>query len=136
MSIFKFCAVCDEVRLEKSSNKSIIIGFYGMLPYVEVDVPNPSQPVQKLTFLFISGTPIAAGRYRVQVSIKDTNGLELADQGVPAINEEAIAGPLNVIITVQPMPLNGPGNYRVTAIVNDKEDFTADFVVGQTPAAQ
>ena|ERR1019366_5585374 len=136
MSIFKFCAVCDEVRLEMGNNKAIIIGFYGMLPYAEISVPNPSQPIPMLTFLLISGTPLVAGRYRVQVSVKDPNGRELASQEVPAIDQEVNAEPFNAIIAIQPLPLAGLGTYQVTAIVNGKEDFAGTFVISQAPAAQ
>jgi hypothetical protein len=136
MSIFKFCAVCDDVRVEFGGNKSVIIGFFGMVPYVDVLVSNPSQPIEKLTFLFMSGTPIIAGHYRIQVSVKDPAGRELANQSVPAIDQDMIAGPFNAILAVQSLRLTGIGKYHVTAIVNDHEDFAGDFVVGLLPPVQ
>jgi len=132
MHIFKFCAVCDEVRVELGTNKSFIIGFFGMLPYVDIAVPFPSQPTSRLTFLFMSGASVAAGKYRISMKIKNPTGQELPLHFLP-IEMNAFAGPLNAMLMCQPMPLNGVGRYDVTAVVNDQEDFSSYFFVSQAP---
>jgi hypothetical protein len=132
MTIFNFCAVCDEVRVELGTNKPIIIGFFGMLPYVDMAVPFPSQPVSRLTFFFMSGAPVKAGKYRFAVRIKGPNGQELPLQQEP-LEREAFAGGLNVMLLIQPMPLDGLGRYEVTAIVNDQDDFSSYFFVSELP---
>jgi hypothetical protein len=133
MAIFRFCAVCDEVRLEAFGNKSILIGFFGMLPYVDIAVPHPSEPIARIAFLFMSGEPVVAGKYRISLSVKGPNGQELIVETTPVIEQDAIAAPLNATFLVQPMQLAGSGKYRVTVLVNDKEDFGGDLFVSQAP---
>lgn len=131
MPIFKFCAVCDDVRLEVQ-NKASLIGFYGMLPYVEISVQNPTLPIAKLTFLLISGEPVPAGKYRLHLSLKDPQGRELLPQ-VDSVSQDVTAAPYNAALGVQPMPLRGAGKYRIAAIVNDKEDSVWNFVIKHDP---
>jgi hypothetical protein len=132
MLVFKFCALCDEVRLEKDTNKAFIIGFFGMLPHVDIAVSHPSQPIPRLTFFFMSGAPVKAGNYHVRLSVKGPGQQELPFE-MPSLAVEATAAPLNVTFTLQPLQLNGTGLYRITAIVNGQEDFAADLVVSEAP---
>ncbi len=135
MPLFNFCAVCDDVRLELQ-NKASLIGFYGMLPYVEINVQHPSLPLPKLAFLLISGTPLPAAKYRVRLSLKNPDGKELLPQADAVTADVAVAGPLNAVIMCQPFPLAGLGEYRVAAIFNDKEDFVGALRISQAPPTQ
>ncbi len=135
MTLFNFCAVCDDVRLELE-NKGSLVGFYGMLPHVEINVQHPTLPLLKLAFLLISGTPVPAGKYRVRLSLKSPDGKELLPQTDAVTADIGGAGPLNAVIICQPFPLAGFGEYRVAAIVNDKEDFVGALRVSQGPPTQ
>ncbi|MGB3552390.1 MAG: hypothetical protein WA993_17015 [Candidatus Binatus sp.] len=135
MPLFNFCLVCDDVRIEQGG-KALIIGFYGMVPYVEIGVTQPSAPIPRLTFVLISGPPIVAGRYHIVLSVKDPQGREVLNKNPAPIDQDVAAGPFNAIIYLQPMPLNGVGTYTVTAIVNGKADFTGKLFINQgSPAA-
>jgi hypothetical protein len=123
------------VRVEQS-NKALIIGFYGIMPYVQIAVTHPSQPIPRLAFLLISGLPIVAGKYQVFLSLKDPQGRELLGPSLPPIDQDVAAGPFNAIVSLQPMPLNGVGTYTVTAMVNGKPDFTGKLVINQGPAVK
>lgn len=132
MSVFNFCIVCDDVRLE-ASNKAIIIGFYGMLPYAEIRVAHPSAPIPQIAFLLISGLPFKKGAYEIYISLEDPQGNVLPTPDPPPIKQEIEDGPFNAIIYLQPMPLNGVGPYTVTAMVNGKPDFTGKLTISQAP---
>jgi hypothetical protein len=132
MPVFKFCAVCDEVRLEKDTNKAFVIGLFGMLPHVDIAVPYPLLPIPKLSFFFMSGTPVNAGPYHVRLTIKGPDQQDLPFE-MPTLKLEAIPAPLNITFTLQPMMLKGVGLYRITAIVNDQDDFSETFSISQAP---
>jgi hypothetical protein len=131
MPIFKFCAVCDEVRLEKDTNKSFIIGFYGMLPHVDIAVPSPSQPIAKLSFFFMSGVPVKAGHYDVRIQVLGPDQQALPFETLAPLTLDAIEAPLNVTFTAQPLVLIGTGSYRIIAFINGQEDFTESFFISQ-----
>ncbi len=131
MAIFKFCIVCDDVRVEVQ-NKASIVGLYGMLDYTSINVQNPALPITKLVFMLISGAPVPPGPYGVHLSLKDPKGNELLPQ-VDATRMTALAAPLNAIIICQPFPLTGVGTYRVTAIVNGKPDLSGTLKISQAP---
>lgn len=133
MAIFKFCLVCDDVRVELQ-NKASIIGFYGMLDYVDINVQTPTLPIGKLTFLLVSGEPVPQGKYRVRLSLRDPKGKELLPQA-DATAPDARNAPLSVIIGCQPFPLTGVGSYRITAFVNDKSDLSGVIRIGPMPLA-
>ncbi len=106
------------------------MGLFGRLPHVEILVPEPNIPIARLTFLFMSNGPVKAGRYTVTLSVKDPNQKELLERA-PSVSSEAVPAPLNSVITCMPFPLNGAGLYKVTAIVNGIEDFSAHLKVGR-----
>jgi hypothetical protein len=123
MPVYNLCLVAEDVRLE-IGNKASIIGFYGRLPWANIAVADSYRPIYKLTFLFISDGPVAAGKYSVRVSVKDPIGQELMEP-VDAVSSEATFGVLNTIIACQPFVLNGIGQYRITAFVNGVEDYSS-----------
>jgi hypothetical protein len=131
VALFKFCIVCDDVRIEVQ-NKASIIGFYGMLDYVSLSVQNPALPIAKLAFMLISADPVPQGSYGIHLSLKDPRGNELLSQ-VDATRSDAHAGPLNAVIACMPFPLAGVGTYQVTAIVNGKPDLSGTLKIGQAP---
>jgi hypothetical protein len=122
-NIFNFCAVCDDVRLELL-NKSSLVGLYGMLPYVEIIVPHPEQPIEKLVFMFMSGTAVPAARYRFRLSVKGPSGKELIPVPQPETVMDAKAAPVNVVLGCVPFQLAGAGMYRISVIVNEREDLS------------
>ena len=127
MQVYNLCLVAEDVRLE-IGNKASIIGFYGRLPWANISVANPTLPIYRLTFLFISDGPVKAGLYSVRVSVKDPTGQELMSQ-VDAVSSEATFGVLNTIIACQPFLLHGVGQYRVTAIVNGVDDYSSTLTI-------
>jgi hypothetical protein len=135
VAIFKFCIICDDFRQEVL-NKVSILGFFGILDYVEVNVHNPELPLAKLVFMLMSGTPVPKGVYRVRLSLKGPRGNELLTQvdAVQAAQTDAIDAPINVIIACQPLPLAGLGTYQLTVIVNDKPDLSGTIKISQLPS--
>ncbi|MGH7813856.1 MAG: hypothetical protein ACREQI_07625 [Candidatus Binataceae bacterium] len=115
-------------------NKASILGFYGILPFVEFSVQNENLPVLKLTFTLLSGSPVTKGTYRVRLSVKGPQGNELvpASNAPPSVIGEA---PLSVVISCQPFPIVGYGEYKVTAIVNDQPDLSSTFRIRQQQLA-
>ncbi len=132
MPLFTFCAVCDEVRLEVQ-NKATILGFYGMLPYVEIVVENPALPLAKVVFVLMSGRALPKGRYNVELTLKGPNGNVLLRHIGASPATPPIDAPVNVALACQPFPLAGVGIYHITVIVNGKEDFSSDLRIAQGP---
>lgn len=119
----------------EANGKALIVGFYGMLPHVQIGVTYPSAPIPRMGFLLISGPAVPAGKYRITLSLKDPQGKELLGLSglVPPIDQTVGAEPFNAIVFLQPMPLNGVGSYTVTAMVNGKPDFSGKLSINYTP---
>jgi hypothetical protein len=131
MPIFDLCLVADDVRIEVG-NKASIIDYYGRLPHVQIQVAQPTLPIYKLVFLFISTGPVAEGRYGVRLSVTDPSGHELM-RPEEATTGDTASEVLNTIISCLPFPLSGVGIYRITAIVNGHEDFSSTLEIQQAP---
>jgi hypothetical protein len=54
MTLFQYCIIAEDVRMEMDG-KSTIVGFIGISPHAGIQVPNPNQPIGRVTFAFLTG---------------------------------------------------------------------------------
>ncbi len=121
------CIVCDEVRLE-SGGKASILGFYGIVPQVELGIVDFSKPLPKLCFIFIGGP--GSGISHVEFAV---SGPSLrADADLPADISVEQGGTRSVFIfAVNPIHFRGPGECRVTLRADGEQRYDNAFTVVQ-----
>lgn len=134
-TIFRYCIVSDDVRLE-IQNKASIIGLYGLTPNVNISVRFPDRPIPRMSFLLGSGASVAVGVYRTRLQFLDPHGTDLL-KGLHDDIISTVQSPIgiNAILNCVPLPLNGFGLYRVIAVVNGKSDYNSELTVSQNASA-
>src|SRR5258705_13201083 len=64
------CLICEEVR-EETRRLSSLLGFYGILPHVEILIRDFKFPA-RVSLLFLGGQ--GEGQYQVKVRVLDSDG--------------------------------------------------------------
>ncbi|SRR6266478_1887323 len=122
------CFLCEFVRPELA-NKVSIFGYFGLVPYIRVQIQNFALPVQ-LCFVFAGGP--GQGHFRLDMKITAPNGTTYNAIGVEGdLTPQATY--TNVFMAYQGV-LPGPGNYTATLLVNGAQKFQAPFALDQMPA--
>jgi hypothetical protein len=119
--------LCEDMRQE-SRGLSTLLGFFGVLPHVEVIVRDFAQPV-RLGFLFLGGP--GDGQFQVRLRIRTSQGQEVMATGNLAM---AVAPGTRTNIALQLMPgpvLPGSDTYRVELLNGTDVAYTSTFVVRQ-----
>jgi len=126
------CLVCEGVRPELN-NKNILLGFFGIAPYVQVRLPNISTPAS-LCFVFCGGA--AEGKFNIRLRLDDPTGTEVTNPtNSPHIKDGVLMsgkGSTNIFLAFQGI-LGRFGTFRVGLLVDDVEQYST--TVGIEPAS-
>jgi hypothetical protein len=129
------CLICEAARPELN-NKTILIGFFGIAPYVHVLIPNFSIPVS-LCFVF-SGGGGPPGTYDIGLRLTDSQGNAVTNaQNAPEIKAgrfDAARPNTNIFMGFQGL-LGKPGIYNVTLIIDGAEHFSTTVRIDPPPPA-
>lgn len=114
------CIVCEGVR-EEARNKHILLGFFGIAPYVVVQLKDFSLRAT-LCFVF-SGGP-GEGSFRVRLQLTSPSGVVLTGNNFPwempgSLSRDAKG--TNVYMAFQGVV--GPGRHRVSLFVDNVEHY-------------
>jgi len=118
------CLVCEGVRPELQ-NKSILLGFFGIAPYVQVLLRDFNLP-GTLCFVFC-GAGGSGGKYDVSLRLTDPQGRVISNpQTSPDIRGGELAAnrsTSNIFMTFHG-PMGQPGKYNVTLVVNGSDHYS------------
>jgi len=125
--IIHAAVMCEEMR-EERHGLATLLGFYGVLPDVEVAVQNFAQPV-RLGFVFLGG--LGDGNSQVSLRIRTSQDQDVLPAVTMAVN--IVAGKrANLAFQLVPgLILPGPDTYRVELLVNGNPNFSTTFVARQ-----
>lgn len=124
------CIVCEQVRQE-AGNKAILLGFYGITPYVRINILNFNAPVV-LCFVFTGGPGF--GHFRVELRITAPNGRVFEAPHVEGdLAQEATL--TNIFMGFQET-LPGPGPYLATLLVDGAVQYQAPFTLANPHALE
>jgi hypothetical protein len=132
------CFVCEAVRPELN-NKTILLGFYGLTPYVKVRFGN-LQLNASLCFVFSGGPTSVREKYSdIRLRIFDPTGVEVTnDKNAPPIKDGMLgggAGGTNLFLSFFGV-LGKTGIFRVALVVNGVEHYSTTIGIEQgIPAA-
>lgn len=122
------CLVCEGVRPELN-NKNILLGFFGIAPYVTVRFVNVHAPAT-LCFVFSGGS--STGKFNARLRMIDPTGAEITNPtNSPAIKDGVLnsgKGGTNIFMGFQGV-LGNIGTFRVGLIVDEVEHYSTTFGV-------
>jgi hypothetical protein len=124
------CIICELARPEPLGKFSIL-GYYGIAPYVRIQVQKFAAPLA-LCFVFAGGS--GQGHFRIDLRITAPNGATFDAPGT----EGDLAGQVavsNIFMGFQGL-LPGPGNYLASLLVDGNTVFEAPFGLDQMPGPQ
>jgi hypothetical protein len=127
-STINVCILCEAVRPELGG-KNILLGYYGIAPYVRIQIQNFAQPTM-LVFAFAGGP--GHGHFRIDLRITAPNGATFDAQGFEG-DLRPQASYTNIFMAFQGV-LPGPGNYTAALLVNGAVQFQAPFALDPAPA--
>jgi hypothetical protein len=117
------CIVCEGVR-EEIMHKHILLGVFGVAPYVQIGIKDFSLQIP-LWFSFFGGA--GEGKFRCSLELRDESNTLLSNQALSSSLEGELAP--HKISTSIFLPFNGlltrPGNYRIGLLVNDREHYSS-----------
>lgn len=127
------CILCEGVRPE-IQNKHILLGFFGIAPYVRIHIKDFKRPVS-LCFVFCTNEGVA-GKHTIDLRLTDKKGTVLSNaiQGIK--DEEARPGArsTNIFMAFQGL-LGEPGLYRVDLVVDGMEHYSTKVTIDPPPVA-
>jgi|SRR6185437_2107238 len=124
------CIVCDDVRLEPGG-KASILGFYGIVPDVELGIADFTKPVPKLCFMFIGGQ--SSGTSHVEFSASGA-ALEAESSVNADIPIEQGSKRAVFVFAISPVKFRAPGECRVTLRADGEIRYNQVFAVVQGKA--
>lgn len=128
------CIICELARPEGASGKTTLLGFFGVAPYVRIQIQDFNQPIQ-LCFVFAGGP--GQGHFHIGLRITAPNG---ATFDAPSVEGDLVpqASVFNLFMTFLGV-LPGPGNYTASLLVNGVAQHPVVFALdpmGTPPAVQ
>ena len=130
------CIICEAARPELN-NKHVLLGFFGITPYVRMFIQDFSQPVG-LCFVFCGGVG-PAGKYDVSLRLVDPVGAVVSNSSTaPPIKDGILAADrtnTNVFIGFHGL-IGKPGKYTVTLLINDIAHYSTTVDIQPAPKSQ
>ena len=126
------CIICEGVRRE-INNKHILLGYYGITPYVQVSLTNLQAPAI-LCFVFSGGSG-QPGVYDLSLRLTDQTGKVISNPtNAPDIKGVSVtfAPSTNVFFTFQGI-LSQAGRYEIALWVNGVQHYTTTLGIGLAP---
>ena len=126
------CIVCEDARPELAG-KSTILGFYGLLPNVQLVVQDLKRPIDRLTFMLICEGS-SAGKFMVRPQLLNAAGQAAVMEAIPKDMEVSLPGSAKrqlLVFTLSPLQFQGTGKYAFSLIVDSKEVYRDYFEVIQ-----
>lgn len=117
------CILCDGVRLELG-NKLIIFGYYGLVPGVEIQIPDFNLPIL-ICFVFVGGP--ADGHFRAELRVIPEHGLALF--AVPVEGDFAAGRKETRFIMTFQDKVPGPGPYNAELLLNGTVAHRSRFLL-------
>lgn len=129
------CIVAEGIRLEVEG-KATILGFYGVVPHVEIGIKDPKKPVSLHFILMSSGLPpeTMPAQYKGRVRILKPDGSTLKDSGEMEL--ELVATPSDkvtpramLVFGISSVIYDTAGKYTFRLLVQPDIKYDASFTI-------
>ncbi len=126
----EYCVVCEDVRPE-IAGKSTIIGFYGLLPEVELSVGDLTKPIDRLAFMLICSAG-GSGTYEIVPQLLNPRGKEVGKPSDPVtLTVPEIPGKRMFVFAFSALQFDGAGDYTFVLRVDRHALYSGKFHVRQ-----
>ncbi len=126
------CLLCEGLRPE-AVGKTTILGFFGVLPQVTIQVVRLDQPLPQLSFVVQSDEPEAAGEANLRIVIYSPDGTELISLEYPKVQWRH-GKKMLVAFNIVPFPISGAGRYTVHFEIDGVRSYESAFSIEAMPA--
>jgi hypothetical protein len=125
------CIVCEAARPELQ-NKHILLGFFGIAPYVRIHIKDFKLPVS-LCFVFCTGQGVE-GKHSIDLRLTDPQGTVSSNsiQGIRDQEPPPGSPSTNIFMAFQGL-LGTPGAYRVALVVDGREHYSTTATIENAP---
>lgn len=122
------CILCEGARAE-IQNKHILLGFFGIAPYVRINIRDFKLPVS-LCFVFCTSAGVS-GKHDIDLRVTCPQGTVLSNSVSGIKNQETArtnASSTNIFMAFQGL-LGTPGRYRAALIVDGEEHYSTTVTI-------
>ncbi len=126
LPVLRHCVIAEQIRPEPDG-RSTIIGFYGIVPYVSIQVA--SVPVQvQLSAYLICEPPEEDGEFDINIEVSGPSGI-LLPRTVAKVSMADKSKTLSCALNLQGMPVKEAGMYTLTVFNGDQLHSSNSFDV-------
>lgn len=122
------CIVCEEIRLELN-RKATILGFYGIIPHVEILLQDFSKPMDRLTFFMSAGK--GAGKFTVHLQVQSEAGDVVFNYPDHPLELRESTRRNNLVYALRGISFPHPGAYVFRLRADGKNQYEASFQVNE-----
>jgi hypothetical protein len=112
-------------------HKATILGFFNILPWVELRVPELGAGIVPIVFFF--GTTEGTGNANFQLSILNPDGTELNKSPEVPVTFPKGFGKMNVAMGVENLIFRNPGKHLVRLRVSGQQKYESSLIVALDP---
>ena len=126
--------VCEGLRHEVRNLVSLL-GFYGVIPHVEIYIKDFSLPIEHLMFV-LRDQVIKAGRVKMSIQIVDQAGTAIFSPPEKSLELPVVLGGTNFAFAIDKLKFAGPGTYAFVLRVDGNDTYHGKFeIVKEKPQA-
>jgi hypothetical protein len=126
------CLVCEIIRPEEGGKLSLL-GFYGILPDIEIQVADSARPISGLSFVFLghysaARTPDEA--FNLSIRLTSPKGTTIVETP-PVSVHRPVQGKLNATVAagIGSVVLPEPGQYGIELTVDGANLYSSHFYI-------
>ncbi len=125
------CLVCEDIRLERRK-LTTLLGFYGVLPDLEILVKDFSKQIEKLVFFMTTSRgEKGEGRFQAAIEIVDEKGTVVVRTPNREVTIADCSKRTNIALGVVGLRFPHPGKYNFRYLVDDKIHYETTLLAGE-----
>lgn len=124
------CIVCEDFRNE-IYGKASLIGYIGITPHASINLKDPEEPLERLSFVFTIDKGDGACKPKIIFTTPENETL-FDDVTLPETKARKDTTS-NLILAIRNIKLNTLGTYRIDVFSSDRMIFKAEFDVVHRP---
>ncbi len=131
------CLVCEMVRPEEGG-KLTLLGFFGIPPDVQIQVPNLELPLSSLAFVFLGGSyqsHPADPPFQISLRIADSQGTVVVETPSAPLSIPPTGNKTTIAAAVSNVRFTAVGRHRVSLLVNGQSARDETFDLAIRPSA-
>jgi hypothetical protein len=126
-----YCMICEGVRSEER-HKATILGFFNVLPWVEIKLAEFGAGIVPLMFFF--GTSGGTGKANFQATLTNAEGTIVAKTPEVPVTFPEGSKQVNIGLGIENLMFHAAGKYTLRLRVSGQQKYESTFTVGHDPS--